>query len=244
VGFAAHEGTLAHALCEAAMTIKGANRVPWKTGMSFTVEGEAIVVTQDMLDAVKVFVTTAVALSDFADWRMVEGEVSLSWLWEGSEPPEDVFGTLDFATCDGVTLYIVDFKYGAGRTVTVKNNTQLLCYALGALGKLKRERPDLFATLENVCLAIVQPRAGGLPVRQWTISVSDLIYWGYAVLKPSIDAIWSGEPLPLVAGNHCFFCAAAMGCPAYKRMRLQKSIDSFPDYDPALSDLDFVEEMI
>ena len=43
VGFAAKEGTLAHALCEAALKL---NAVPWTEGMKFKVDGEEIEVTR------------------------------------------------------------------------------------------------------------------------------------------------------------------------------------------------------
>lgn len=240
-GFAAHEGTLAHTLCEAALSL---NAVPWKEGQTFTVEGDIVEVTQEMLNCVSLFTATVSRISDFSDWRIVEKQVSLGWLWEGDEPPELVFGTLDFGACDGLTLYVVDFKYGRGKFVVVKNNTQLLCYALGVYGKLLRERPDLAATIEAVCLVIVQPRAGGDPVRQWSIPVGELLYWGYAVLKPAVEAITEQTNLPLVPGNHCFFCAASRDCPAYRHLRVQRSIDSFPDYNPDTEDMDFAEEMI
>jgi hypothetical protein len=232
VGFAAHEGTLAHALCEAAIEI---NAIPWKAGMMFPVDGDQILVTPEMLNAVQLFATTTGSLSDATDWRVSEQEVSLAWLWttQGEEPPEHVFGTLDFAACDPLTLYVLDLKYGRGKGVKVDRNTQLLLYALGAYHKLVRERPDLAKTIENVCLVIVQTRAGGNPVRTWSLPLGDLLYWGYSTFKPSVEIIANGGG-PLVPGNHCYFCAASSDCPAYMKLRTQRSIDSFPDYDPEL----------
>jgi Protein of unknown function (DUF2800) len=232
VGFAAHEGTLAHALCEAALEL---NAVPWKAGLAFEVDGDLIEITNEMLNAVQLFATTTGSLSDVSDWRVSEHEVSLAWLWatHGEEPPELVFGTCDFAACDGLTLYVLDFKFGRGKGVRVDHNTQLLLYALGLYDKLVRERPDLAATIETVCLMIVQPRAGGNPVRSWAISLGDLLYWGFSTFKPSVEIIANGGG-PLVAGNHCYFCAASIDCPVYTKYRTQRSIDSFPDYDPEL----------
>ena len=175
-------------------------------------------------------------ISDFSHWRMVEEEVSLAWLWSAAALPEEVFGTADFAACDEITLYVVDFKYGRGKAVRADQNTQLLCYAIGVLGRLMHERPELAASIESVCILIVQPRAGGDPVRSWTISIGELLYWAYAVLKPAIERIVAGRGLKLVAGNHCFFCAASIECPAYRRLKLQRSIDAFPDYDPELDE--------
>jgi Protein of unknown function (DUF2800) len=229
-GFAAHEGTLAHALCEAASKL---NAIPWTEGMAFPVEGDTIEVTTEMLNAVQLFTARTGAISDFALWRMVEEEVSLGWLWGdpelGEGPPEEVFGTADFAACDNVDLYVVDFKYGRGRAVKVVRNTQLLIYAIGVLGRLMRERPDLAQSIEAVTLMIIQPRAGGAPVRQWTLAVGELLYWAFAVLKPSIDRIVARTDLKLVPGQHCFFCAASLECPAYRKLRVQRSIEDWPD---------------
>ena len=226
VGFAAHEGTLAHTLCEAALTL---NNVPWKEGQSFNVEGDDVEITQEMLNCVQIYATVASNLSDVSQWRIIESEVSLDWLWAPGQAPEQVFGTLDFGACDGQTIYIVDFKYGRGKAVLVDANTQLLCYAVALLGRIRIERPDLYATLENVCLVIVQPRAGGDAVRAWNVSLGDLLFWAFGTLKPSIDKISGGFDVPLTAGNHCYWCPASKTCLAYRRLKMQRSVESFPD---------------
>jgi hypothetical protein len=226
VGFAAHAGTLAHTLCEAALLL---HQVPWREGDKFDVEGDEVEVTQEMLNAVSLYGATTGIISDMSLWRAIEQEVSLAWLWGNGSAPEEVFGTADFAACDGNTLYVIDFKYGF-KSVHAERNTQLLIYAVGVLGRLKQERPDLADTIESVSVLIVQPRGSGRPVRQWTLSVGELIYWAFAVLKPTIDRIASGVELPLVAGNHCWFCAASRECPTYRRLKLQRSIDSFPEW--------------
>ena len=225
-GWAAHEGVLAHTLCEAA--IKRGGQVAWQAGQTFTVEGSIVEITPEMLDAVRMFVQTVFRLADTALWRATETEVSLSWLWGDEEPPDDIFGTTDFAACDLTTLYVLDFKYGRGKAVGAERNTQLLMYALMVYGKLQNERPDLIAAIETVCLVIIQPRAGGL--KTWAIPVGELLYWGYGVLKPKIDAICDPlENLELTPGNHCYFCAAAIDCEAYAQHRTAKSVASFPD---------------
>jgi hypothetical protein len=226
VGYAAHAGTLAHTLCEAALLL---HQVPWREGDKFDVEGDEVEVTQEMLNAVSLYGATTGIISDMSLWRAIEQEVSLGWLWDGSPVPEEVFGTADFAACDGNTLFVVDFKYGM-KSVKPERNSQLLCYAVGVLGKLQQERPDLADTIESVSILIVQPRGSGEPVRQWSLAVGELLYWSYAVLKPAIDTITSGVELPLVAGSHCWFCAASQGCPEYRKLKVQRSIASFPDW--------------
>lgn len=227
VGRAAHEGTLAHALCEATQVIFA---VPWAEGSKFMVNGTEIEVTQEMLNGVSLYARTVGLLSDIALWRAIEKQVSFAWLWKDA-PADDLFGTLDFASCDGKVLYIVDFKYGL-KAVNPTANTQMLCYALGALHLIEQERPDLAKTIEDIALVIIQPRAGGSPVRQWSLSIGDLIYWGQTTLKPAIEQILSGVELPLVPGNHCYWCAASFDCPAYRKLKVKRAIDSFPDWVP------------
>lgn len=221
--YAAMEGTLAHTLCEAALSLRG---IPWHVGMTFNLEGTIIPITQEMLNAVQLYVNTTDLISDIALWRIVETAVRFDWIWD-RPPAVDLFGTADFAACDTKVLYCVDFKYGAGKFVKVEGNTQMLCYAVGCYGTLRQERPDLAAGIEEVSLTVVQPRAGGEPVRQWNISIGELLYWAYAVLKPSIDKILSPQVFPLVPGNHCYFCPASSDCPAYRAKRLEHS--TFPD---------------
>jgi hypothetical protein len=228
-GWAAHEGTLCHTLCEAALLQRG---IPWKPGLTFQVEGDSIAITQEMLNAVQLYVNTTNLISDIARWRAVEKRVYFSWLWD-TPPAEDLFGTADFAAADDKALYVVDLKYGKGKAVHVEGNTQLLCYGVGAYGMLREQRPDLAETIEEVSLTVVQPRAGGAPVRQWNIPVGDLIYWAYSVLKPSIDKILSTKTLELVPGRHCYFCAASRGCPAYQKHRLSESMSLFTELTAA-----------
>ena len=233
VGFAAHEGTLAHALCEGALTI---NAIPWKAGMSFDVDGSQVPVTDEMLDAVKLFTSMANSLSEACLWRVIETEVALTWLW-ATRPAEEVFGTVDFGACDGFTLYVCDLKYGAGKAVNVVENTQLLCYAVGLLGKLLAERPELARDARNgrsddrtasrrgrrdPCLDNQRGRASLLGVRRLQArSRSD------PVEPPSsVDARFT-----------LFFLAASMDCEAYRSYRSLRHADSFPD-DLTLDELE------
>jgi len=194
--------------------------------MTFEVEGDVVTVTDEMLNAVQLYVGITNTISDFALWRAIEKQVSFAWLWD-KPPADDLFGTADFTAADTKVLYLLDLKYGKGKVVNVIGNTQLLCYGVGAYGLLREQRPELARTIEEVSLAVIQPRAGGQAVRQWNIPISELIYWAYAVLKPSVDKILSAELLPLVPGNHCFFCAASRECPAYLKHRLRDA--TFPD---------------
>ena len=68
------------------------------------------------------------------------------WVPEG-------FGTGDCVIVADDTLHIIDFKYGVGVLVSAVDNSQLKCYALGAL--------DTFGSLydiRRIKLSIYQPR--------------------------------------------------------------------------------------
>lgn len=138
------------------------------------------------------------------------------------------------------TLDVTDFKFGMGVVVEVEDNEQLMYYAFGLLNKLKQgiyveqrfHRPDLhkdyFGTADHVVcgdnvtkvkLRIIQPRAfhPNGPVREWTISVNDLLMWGNEVLLPAMEATeWDDTLSP---GEHCRFCEARMHCEALKRLK-------------------------
>lgn len=224
-GPAARQGTLAHTLCEAAL-IKG--RLGRWLDMTFLVEGEPVVVDQEMLDAVSLYAAYVSSIRD-SGWRAVESEVSLAWLWDKA-PSEEIFGTADFAASAFRVLHVVDFKYGRGKAVDPEKNPQLSCYGVGAFGQLKREKPEIARHIDTVRLTIVQPRAGSRPVREWETPLGDLMFWAYGALRPAVDRILRGKPGPLTPGSHCWFCAASADCEAYRSHRAQREIGLYPDW--------------
>src|SRR5262249_4365467 len=72
-----------------------------------------------------------------------------------------VYGTVDLIIRIGRTIYLIDFKFGAGVRVPVLYpdgdedviNAQLLFYAAAARHSL----PEFFAGVKNIVLTIVQP---------------------------------------------------------------------------------------
>jgi hypothetical protein len=142
---------------------------------------------------------------------------------------------------DKRVMYVVDFKYGAGIPVNVKNNKQLKYYALGAMdsGKVGAEvefdltsiRPEMFGTAdyiyknwpgpermpEWVVFGIVQPRCEHPdgPVRYDEIHPLDLIEFADD-LRAAVDA--TNDPnAPLRPGKpQCDWCLAAPVCPALR----------------------------
>lgn len=117
------------------------------------------------------------------------------------------YGTCDASFIKGTTLYVVDFKYGAGVKVAATANKQMMCYALGAYDYHTKGR-----LIEDVCLTIYQPRAGG--VSTWELPVGDLLHWAESEARPKGALAFAGQG-EFIPGEHCRFCKARTVCKAY-----------------------------
>ncbi|MDL1914138.1 MAG: DUF2800 domain-containing protein [Bergeyella sp.] len=113
------------------------------------------------------------------------------------------FGTAD-ATYESTTLYVTDYKYGAGVKVSAEENKQMMLYALGALKAL--------GSAPRVVMAIFQPRVNH--VSTWEINTDELLNWAENTLKPRAKQAMMGVG-DFVAGEHCKFCKAQTVCKAF-----------------------------
>lgn len=124
-----------------------------------------------------------------------------------SSPAHPLFyGTLDYASIDGLTLDIVDYKHGEGVAVEVEMNPQFMYYAYGIL----QEHPEV----QNVKLRVVQPRITWHPdgpVRTWSVSADYIREWARDVLIPAMLRTEMDDHLD--AGPWCRFCPAKLVCP-------------------------------
>jgi hypothetical protein len=205
----AAEGTAAHALAESMLSGKPI------TTQFIIVEGHRIEVTDEMRDFCKVYVDTCLE-GGKTDMRHVEHRFDLSAIYPG------LFGTADYVRYNHAhrLLTVVDFKYGAGIPVEVKDNPQLYYYALGALLTLK------YPALE-VEMVIVQPRchhADG-PVRRHRISVIDML--DFKVDLVEFATATQNDNAPLHSGDHCRFCPAAPKCPELTAKANHAAADAF-----------------
>lgn len=149
---------------------------------------------------------------------LCETKVSLEFIG-----PE-MFGTVDAAIVDYLgRLTVVDFKYGAGFIVEVKDNPQLAYYALG----IAHQYDYLFDEIE---LKIIQPRSFHKegPVRSWVMDVESLHSWGER-FKRGVDKA-SNPKAVRASGYWCKFCPAKNVCPEY-------TIRGTKDKDSGFSDL-------
>lgn len=221
----AAEGTAAHELCEMALRQK-------KDAIDFL--GEEIItgnhkfeVTEEMAEAVQVYVDTIRADFEEGDILFIEHRFDLSNVFEG------MFGTNDAGLYkrDG-SLKVYDYKHGKGYAVEVENNPQLAYYGIGLMNV-----PSLKgASITSVELVIVQPRAPHKdgPVRRWMTDAIHLLDF-MAELREGAAATEDPDA-PLLAGGHCKFCPAAGICPALRQVAIDDAQAEFVDTVP--QDLD------
>lgn len=129
----------------------------------------------------------------------------------------ELFGTVDCAFVEHFgTLHIIDFKYGR-MPVEVKENTQLICYAIGIAHKFDYD-------FESVKLTVVQPRANHADgfVRSWGMPIEKIFDWE----KIFIDGIQKTEQSDpdFNSGSHCYFCPAKKKCFAYDEEAVRKNM--------------------
>lgn len=116
------------------------------------------------------------------------------------------FGTGDCVIVADGTLYIIDYKYGQGVQVSAERNTQMMCYALGAL-----EAYDGIYDVSVIDMVIYQPRLSS--ISEYMISKEELLVWAENILAPAAQLALEGKG-DFKAGEHCRFCRARADCRA------------------------------
>jgi hypothetical protein len=115
-------------------------------------------------------------------------------------------GSADCLIIGNGEMVVIDFKYGAGISVSAENNPQLKLYALGCLLAF-----DAIYDIETVKMCIVQPRRENISIE--TISKDALYQWAEEIVKPAAELAWEGEGEQR-AGEHCQFCKIKATCRA------------------------------
>lgn len=215
VSQAAAEGTAAHELAEWELKVVKSGKKPdvySKIGETLMVENIAgyddfeIEITEEMVDGVIVYLKAiaydAARFGTNYSFLTIEEQFRL-------DIDEKAWGRNDATLYKPFNvLYIYDLKFGRGIVVEVKDNKQLMYYALGAMqGK----------DIKEVELCIVQPRAyhPDGPVRRFKYSVHELKQFE-CELEQRI-AITRYSNAKLHAGAHCKFCPAIVICPEVKK---------------------------
>ncbi len=197
----AMEGTAAHLLAEVCFNTK--DIADGYVGSIIEVEDELIKVTQDMADAVQVYLD--------AVRKEIEKSCDFTFGFEQEFKLDDVdkeaYGVNDafLYLHKRKKLIIWDYKHGKGLAVEVKHNKQLQYYAVGAL-------KNIFGVVETIEIVIVQPRKKHKDgaVRSYTYTIGELLEFKLK-LKEKIQA--TKKPvLNLRAGSWCKFCPAILIC--------------------------------
>ena len=129
---------------------------------------------------------------------LIEQRLDFSkWVPEG-------FGTGDCVIVADSELHVIDYKHGLGVLVSAEGNSQMMCYALGAL-----ELFDGIYDIQTVKMTIFQPRRDN--VSTYEISKEELLKWGNEVLAPTAQLAFNGEG-EFHAGEHCQFCRVKATC--------------------------------
>ena len=145
---------------------------------------------------------------------------------------ENGFGTGDCVIVADGLLHVIDYKHGVGILVSASGedgtgNTQLKCYALGALDTFR----DLY-DIQRVKLSIYQPRREN--VDTFELSVTDLMQWAEQVLAPIAKLAYAGEG-DYCAGDHCQFCKVKATCRERADYNMELAKFDFAD-PPTLDD--------
>ena len=200
----AAEGTRAHAFAERWLLLHFAQHGSKPTPGSDEME---------MAKHVKVYIDECLGLAGKGTKVYVEKKVAVN---------DDVYGTADFIVWnpDTATLYVRDFKYGAGVAVSIERNVQLRIYALAALMTMR-----LPARIVNI--GIVQPRydhPDGL-VRSVDFDTTELLDL-FADVLDGIGRVAEAEQAKGSKGwedtylhpsdKGCRWCLASPKCPALK----------------------------
>lgn len=218
-------GTLAHQMIEDALVL-GHRYEESGVGREVVCDGHTITADRDLIDGVNVMLDYFRDNATTYQWSDVEFRVDLGSYFKS--PPVDVFGTVDAAhyAQSNQTLEVIDYKNGAGITVSAVENPQLMFYGAGVLAQM----PPLWRDqIKTVKLTIVQPHASGVvPIRSWEIDVVDLLMWVDEVLVPGVEACAQPDA-PLNPGSWCRFCPVSHACPKLMADALEMAKREFDD---------------
>ena len=136
---------------------------------------------------------------------------------------ENGFGTGDCLFLADQVLQIIDYKHGLGVLVESDHNSQMMCYALGAL-----EAFDGIYDIDRVTMTIFQPRRDNIST--WSCTKEELLKWADEVLAPTAALAYEGKG-EFKAGEHCQFCKVKATC----RKRAEFNLE-LAQYDFAMPD--------
>lgn len=221
--WAAHEGTIAHAIAEFAL-LNGlradeviAEQVPLIDDLinhHLANKGDWPAELESMYRYCQEYIDYVMSIPGE---RFIEQRVDFSHI-----VPEG-FGTSDTVILNGEAVDIVDLKFGKGKKVYA-DGPQMKMYALGALNDLG----FIFGNVKTIRMHIHQPRLDWVDVHE--MSIEELEAYA-AWLKERADLAYRNEG-EYVAGDHCDFCRARKVCKARADANLRVAQEEFGEPCP------------
>lgn len=221
---------MAHELCEVLLRHELANLSAIEYSESaYEEEHEAIVAKaidkgyygEEMVESAMEYVETCTSLYQELKETNKYVDVFIEMRTDLRHYIPEAFGSIDYCVASDGHLYVVDFKYGKGISVSAEMNSQMMIYALGAL-----QRCGLEYDIDEVSLIIVQPRIRNLD--RFDMSVDDLLDWANNTLIPQAQKAFAGEG-ELQAGGWCQFCAVKARCKALYDEQLKMAAYEFKE---------------
>jgi hypothetical protein len=220
------EGTAAHEL--AAVCLDNESDAHDYLGQPIADTG--VLVTEEMAEAIMVYVNHVRALRDQGGTLLIEEAVPLSHI-TGEADGE---GTSDCVIIrEDAELIVGDLKYGMGVLVEAEKNAQMMMYALGVL-----EKHQLWETVSHVRMFISQPRIKHYS--EWVCSIEELKEFHQKIAakaRPIMARLSNATlpPLPLVPSEKgCKFCKAKGICPALQEAVISSMTDGFTNIDESI----------
>ena len=209
---AADEGTFAHSIAERCLRDGNKSAMEYLRTTSdcgrFTCDEEMARAVDDYLDVVRLYEDVAGAPAE------IEQQVKLT---------DEVWGTADalILSADGLHIYVIDYKHGAGVFVNAEGNAQLQTYgaaALQTIGVAGR-------AVERVTLVVVQPRCpSDETTRSHTMTRAEIEAFAEEVTAAAVQAQINPT---FQAGDHCRFCRGKAECTALRENSLTAAREAF-----------------
>lgn len=209
------EGTVAHTVAETILRgmINREDKDIYEpiVGQIVKQDGHKVPITKEMIDAAYQY---ADYVLDTADENFIAFKsINIEQRVVVSEPRK-LWGTSDVNMASTYTLFVDDFKYGAGTYVPVLDNKQLRYYALGAYRGMKKPERE---KIQEVRVGICQPRMRGIDNE--VIPIGDIIDFEAELIYRAKET--EKEDAPYNPGPWCVnhFCPVRMNCQAYAEYR-------------------------
>jgi hypothetical protein len=231
---AAAEGTVAHKVAELALrnNLDAADYL----GKVFEQDERFFTVNHNMVEAVQVYLDY---IRDTLD--MCSPNAKLLIETAGDLSPLNILGvqggTIDALIVDEDhrTIYVVDYKHGAGIAVFPEDNPQLMQYALAAALTVVPEGANWY-----VDITIVQPRHHAHEARggfaEWFTTTGYLFDWANTTLREISEKAHHPNAIELYlhpSQEACTFCPCSGRCPAQNKQMEQVAMDEFAELLPA-----------